>query len=198
MVAKKKRLWGKLKTIFASSESKQKNKSQKILADWESVYKDLQTHPLTQAKLINEQILTTTNETIKKFEKKIDSFDERIVKLEQRRIKIIRNAQEIPLETLENPVHISKNSKSSKGKKETPAQIVQRVVADPHMSDQEKEIIKLIQSDKEVDAQTIAEKFHSSRSNASLKLNKLHDWGFLSKRMVDKTVFYRIKDLQLN
>jgi len=66
-------------------------------------------------------------------------------------------------------------------------------MADPHMSDQEKEIVKHIESQRESDAQTIAAQFQVSRSNASLKLNKLHDWGFLSKQMKDKTVFYRIK-----
>jgi hypothetical protein len=194
MAKRKKGIFSRLKTVFASPETKQNLKAQMILADWEAVYKDLQAHPLTQAKVINEQLLVTTNETIKRFEKKLDGFDDRIVKLEERRIKVIRNAQEIPLDYLDE-AQVSKRKKTSKSdKKETPSQIVQRVIADPHMSDQEKEIIKIIQKNKEIDAQSLAEQFHISRSNGSLKLNKLHDWGFLSKRMVDKTVFYRIKD----
>ena len=194
MAKRKKGMFSRLKSVFASSESKQNLKAQRILADWEAVYQDLQAHPLTQAKIINEQLLATTNETIKRFEKKLDGFDNRIVKLEQRRIKVIRNAQEVPLEYLDGAQSSNGKKSGKKGKDETPAQIVQRVIADPHMSDQEKEIIKIIQKNKEIDAQSLAEQFHISRSNGSLKLNKLHDWGFLSKRMVDKTVFYRIKD----
>lgn len=194
MAKRKRGIITRLRTIFASSESKQNIKAQRILTDWEAVYKDLQAHPLTQAKVINEQILATTNETIKRFDRKLSGFDDRIVKLEQRRIKVIRNAQEIPVEYLNNLDDSKGNKSTKKGKSETPAQIVQRVIADPHMSDQEKEIIKIIQKNKEIDAQSLAEQFQISRSNSSLKLNKLHDWGFLSKRMVDKTVFYRIKD----
>jgi hypothetical protein len=194
MVKRKKGMFSRLRTVFASSETKQSQKAQRILADWEAVYQDLQAHPLTQAKIVNEQLLAVTNDTIKRFEKKLDGFDDRIVKLEQRRIKVIRNAQEIPVEYLNNLDDSKGNKSTKKGKSETPAQIVQRVIADPHMSDQEKEIIKIIQKNKEIDAQSLAEQFQISRSNSSLKLNKLHDWGFLSKRMVDKTVFYRIKD----
>jgi hypothetical protein len=186
-MVRKRGLFVRLKSVFASSQTKKQQKAHKVLADWETVYQDLQSHPLTQAKIFNEQLLATTNTTIKKFENKLDNFEDRIVKLEKRRIKIIRNAQEIPLEVLENPKQL-KNKKN-----ESPTQIVKRVVADPHMSDQEKEIVKIIQKENEVDAQTIADQFHISRSNASLKLNKLHDWGYLSKRMVDKTVFYKIK-----
>jgi hypothetical protein len=192
-MVKKRGLLAKLRTKLARRPATKLSKSHRVLMDWESVYKDLHDHPLTQAKMINEQLLSTTNETIKKFEGRIDSFEDRIVKLEQRRIKVIRNAQEIPLETLENPVQVARRGKITKGKAETPAQIVKRVVADPHMSDHEKEIIKHIQAQKELDAQTVAEQFQMSRSNASLKLNKLHDWGYLSKHMVEKTVFYKIK-----
>ena len=192
-MVKKRGLFAKLRTKLARRSTTKLSKSHRVLMDWESVYKDLHDHPLTQAKMINEQLLSTTNETIKKFEGRINEFEDRIVKLEQRRIKVIRNAQEIPLETLNNPVQVARRGRVAKGKSETPAQIVQRVVADPHMSDHEKEIIKHIQAQKEMDAQSVAEQFHMSRSNASLKLNKLHDWGYLSKKMVDKTVFYLIK-----
>ncbi len=198
MAKRKRGIITRLRTIFASSESKQNIKAQRILTDWEAVYKDLQAHPLTQAKVINEQILATTNETIKRFDRKLSGVDDRIVKLEQRRIKVIRNAQEVPLEYLDSASKPnSSKKKGAKSGKETPTQIVNRVIADPHMNDHEKEMIKRIQEHKELDAQSLAEQFHISRSNASLKLNKLHDWGFLSKRMVDKTVFYRIKDSEL-
>lgn len=189
-MAKKRGLLSRLRTLFSSPKTKQA-KSEKILMDWQTMYKDLQSHPLTQAKIINEQLLETTNDTLKKVNKRLDNFDERIDKLEQRRIRVIRKIQEVPEE--EEPVK-SKGKKVQKAKRETPAQIVKKVIADPHMSDQEKAIVQYIEKQGESDAHTIAEQFHISRSNASLKLNKIHDWGFLNKRMVDKTVFYRIKD----
>jgi hypothetical protein len=193
-MVKKRSLFAKLRTKLARRPATQLSKSHRVLMDWESVYKDLHDHPLTQAKMINEQLLSTTNETIKKFEGRIDDFEDRIIKLEKRRIKVIRNAQEIPMELLQpEVVQTSKRKKVGSNTNETPAQIVKRVVADPHMSDHEKEIIKHIQAQNELDAQSVAEQFHMSRSNASLKLNKLHDWGYLSKKMVDKTVFYHIK-----
>lgn len=157
--------------------------------DWEAMYQDLQTHPLTQAKILNEQILHTTNNSLKKINKRLDDFDDRIEQIEQRRIKVIRKVQNTPI----SEPTMQKAKRSKKNVKETPAQIIQKVIADPHMKDKEKEIVKYIQTNGETDANTIAEQFSISRSNASLKLNKIHDWGFLQKRMVDKTVFYKIK-----
>lgn len=190
-MAKKKGIFSKLKEAFAPKRQGKSNKTHKILADWKTLYEDLQSHPLTQAKVISEQLLSATNETIKKFESRLAEFDERISRLEKRRIKIIRNAQEIPFEILNN---ISKLEPKKKARGRTPAQIVKQVIADPHMSDHEKEIIRKIQEQGDVDAQTLAKQFNISRSNASLKLNKLHDWGYLSKRAINKTVFYRIRD----
>ena len=51
----------------------------------------------------------------------------------------------------------------------------------------------MIKEQGEVDAKSVSNKFDISRGNASLKLNKLHDFGLLSKRMDDKTVFYLLK-----
>ena len=71
---------------------------------------------------------------------------------------------------------------------------VKKIVADAQLSEQEKSIVEHLKEQEESDAETIAEQFRISRSNASLKLNKLYNWGFLDKRLEEKTVFYKIKD----
>ena len=61
------------------------------------------------------------------------------------------------------------------------------------LSTQEKKIIDVITKRKKVDASTLSEVVGMSRSNASLKLNKLYSWNFLNKSIDGKTVLYSIK-----
>lgn len=169
-----------------SRKKKKITRHEKILVEWQQLYKDLQTHPLTQAKIINEQLLETTNEELKKVNKRLDDIEKRVEQLEKRRIKIIKRAA------------TSKQKKETETKEKeqpkTPQQkIIRLSLKDIRLSDQEREILKHIEKQGETDAQTIAEQFNISRSNASLKLNKLYSWGFLDKQMKDKTVFYFLR-----
>ena len=49
----------KIKQIFSKKE---KSKEDIILRNWRRKYSDLQKHPLTQAKIINEELLRTIEE----------------------------------------------------------------------------------------------------------------------------------------
>ena len=138
----------------------------KVLRSWEDIYGELTKHPLTQAKIINEQLLHSTNDALNEINNKLDGLDERLGALERKRPAIRRNKGE-----------------------DKPSIIIPRA----NLSNQEEQIVQLIESQNEVDAKTVAQKFNISRSNSSLKLNKLHSWGFLAKRLDEKSVFFRIK-----
>ena len=47
------------------------------------MYEELQEHPLTQAKIINETLFQNTNNAIEKINTRLDSMDERLIKLEK-------------------------------------------------------------------------------------------------------------------
>ncbi len=148
------------------------------------MYKDLQTHPLTQAKIINEQLLETTHSTITDFGKRVDAVEKRIEELENRKITVVRKVQK------------GKPVKHEEEDLKIPDKIVKikRIIADAKLSDQEKNMVAELEKQEEIDAQTVAQLFNISRSNASLKLNKLHNWGFLDKRLEGKSMFFRLKD----
>jgi preprotein translocase subunit SecD len=137
----------------------------KVLRSWEDIYGELSEHPLTQAKIINEQLLHSTNDALNEINNKLDILDERVGSLERKR-----------------PVVRLKDDK-------LPSVVIPRA----NLSNQEEQIVQLIEAQNEVDAKTVAQKFNISRSNSSLKLNKLHNWGFLAKRLDEKSVFFRIK-----
>lgn len=148
------------------------------------MYKDLQTHPLTQAKIINEQLLETTHSTIGDFSKRVAAVEKRIEELENRKITVarkVRKGKAVKQETedLKIPDKIVK---------------IKKIIADAKLSEQEKNMVSELEKQEEIDAQTIAQLFNISRSNASLKLNKLHNWGFLDKRLEGKSMFFRLKD----
>ena len=138
----------------------------KVLRSWEDIYGELSEHPLTQSKIINEQLLHSTNDALNEINNKLDGLDERVGALERKRPAIRRNKDE-----------------------KLPSVVIPRA----NLSNQEEQIVQLIESQNEVDAKTVAQKFNISRSNSSLKLNKLHNWGFLAKRLDEKRVFFRIK-----
>jgi|LWDU01.1.fsa_nt_gi tetrahydromethanopterin S-methyltransferase subunit G len=139
----------------------------KVLRSWEDIYGELSEHPLTQAKIINEQLLHSTNDALNEINNKLDGLDERVGALERKRPTVRRNKDD-----------------------KLPSVVIPRA----NLSNQEEQIVQLIESQNEVDAKTVAQKFNISRSNSSLKLNKLHSWGFLAKRLDEKSVFFRIKD----
>lgn len=164
-------------------KKKKKIRKQKVLSNWEAMYEALQNHPLTQAKIINEQLLQSNQDQIDNINKRLDSMEGQINEIETRMNAREKRKRKKSPEPEEVPQVIGE-----------PQEIVKKIVADAQLSDQEKSIVKHLKTQEESDAETIAEQFKISRSNASLKLNKLYNWGFLDKRLEEKTVFYKIKD----
>tara|TARA_Y100000310_G_scaffold85645_1_gene82488 strand:+ start:172 stop:678 length:507 start_codon:yes stop_codon:yes gene_type:complete len=161
---------GVIKKLRQKMKQRKLAKTQsKELEKWESLYKNLQAHPLTQAKLINEELLATTNETLDELKHKISDIDSR-------------------LDGVENKVY----SKKVKTKKNL--EIREKIIV-PYakLSVHEKQIIGHIKDTGKCDASVLAEALGMSRSNASLKLNKLHSWNFLEKGAEDKRVAYWLK-----
>ena len=159
-----------LRKLLKRKKKIESKKEHKVLKSWEDMYEELQEHPLTQAKILNEQLLRNTNQSIDKIHDKLDSFEERISRLENRKVTTKKT--------------IKKGAKT---------EIITEIVDKGQLSEQEELIMKTIIDQGEVDAKTISKKFNISRGNASLKLNKMHKYGLLAKRLDEKSIFFKIK-----
>lgn len=149
----------KLKTLFKKKEKKKEKevKESEILKEWRELQNKLENHPLTQAKIINERLYSTTKEEIDKINRRIEELDTRLTTVERKEFK--------------------KEDKSPKFK----------------LSKKEKDVLNVIKDRREGDATIVAEALNVSRSNASLKLNRLYEEGFLEKIREGKNVFYKFK-----
>ena len=143
----------KLKTIFKKKEKT--SKESQILKEWKELQEKLEKHPLTQAKIINEELYNSTVKELEKINKRVDEIDIRLRKVEENGIK------------------------ESKPKVK--------------LSRKEKKVLNVVKDLEETDANQVADKLNISRSNASLKLNRLYEEGFLDKVREGKNVFYKFK-----
>ena len=183
----------RLRQMFAKSEDKRKQKAHKVLVEWQTSYKDLQAHPLTQAKVLNEHIMKSTGDQLKRINEKIDGIHDRVTHLEKKSQKIplnIKRTRKVSRRVKRTPRPAPRPSKPRLSK----AEILAKILSSPNLSEQEKNIVKHIGNKRESEASEIAKRFRISRSNASLKLNKMHNFNCLIKRLEGKTVYYRLKD----
>ncbi len=136
------------------------------LGEWRAEVEKLQNHPLTQAKIINGQLLSAIYSILEQISAKIDSLSARLEKIES-------------LQADSRVKHVK----------------VKEAVAEfeAGLSNQERKIFALIKKKKARQAIDIANVLKISRSNASLKLNKLFDMGVLNKERDGKDTFYEIK-----
>jgi len=160
----KKRVRTATKTV-QRKKRKKKTKEQALqehitLKEWREELQRLQQHPLTQAKIINQNLLNSIMELLEQINQKLDMLNTRIDRLEAKRTKV-------------------------KVKVEKPQ---------VKLSKQEQKILAYIKAKKTVQANFIANKLNISRSNASLKLNKLYQIGYLDKQQDGKDVYYSFKN----
>ncbi|MBI2041249.1 MAG: helix-turn-helix transcriptional regulator [DPANN group archaeon] len=136
------------------------------LGEWKAEMDKLQNHPLTQAKIINGQLLNAIYSILEQISTKIDSLSVRLEKIESMRVDS----------------HV-KHDKKNQALREFEA----------GLSSQERKILELIKKKKAKQASDVADALDISRSNASLKMNKLFDMGMLDKEKEGKDTLYRIK-----
>ncbi|UCD04555.1 MAG: helix-turn-helix transcriptional regulator [Candidatus Woesearchaeota archaeon] len=148
----------KLKSLLKTKEKKKEktDKESQILKEWREMQKKLENHPLTQAKIINEQLYNATKGELENLNKRVDDIDIRLRKVED-----------------EGP----KKEKKQKIK----------------LTKKDKKVLEYVEKVKQTGANEAASKLKISRSNASLKLNRLYEEGFLEKVRDGKNVFYVFK-----
>lgn len=162
---KKKKTRAKTATKTVQRKKRKKKTKQELISEhitlkeWREELQRLQQHPLTQAKIINQNLLNSIMDLLEQINQKLDMLNTRIDRLEAKRTKV-------------------------KVKVEKP---------EVKLSKQEQKILAFIKARKIVQAGPIASRLGISRSNASLKLNKLYQIGYLNKQQDGKDVHYSSK-----
>ena len=151
----------KLKQLFAKQKEEElsRPKDHITLDEWKRQVEDMKNHPLTQAKVINLELMNSIFAVLDQLHEKVDTVNTRLERLEKK------------------PRPRKTGEKKPKVK----------------LSKSERNIVELLKNRKNVQASQIADKLKISRSNASLKLNKLYAVGVVKKTQDGKDVLYNLK-----
>src|SRR3989344_1080436 len=145
-------------TVLVKKDRKKtakKSAEQLSLGAWKTELEKLSQHPLTQAKIINEQLLRDLYNLLEQIDTKLDVLNAKVEK--------------------------AGLAKQDSNKAE--------------LAGQEQKILSLA-GHARITANDISDELEISRSNASLKLNKLFDMGLLEKEQDGKTVYYQIREIK--
>jgi len=144
------------------------------IKQWEDTIKAAQQHPLSQAKILNTQILEDLHSVLKAMNNRLDRLDD-LDKLDSilqllRETKENMDAQGLNVDQLDQAIE----------------QIDQLTIKD-------KEVLEWVSRQERVTAQQLSDYINLSRSTASFRLNRLEDLGALDKEAVGKKIYYKIK-----
>ena len=145
-------------TVLVKKDRKKtakKSAEQLSLGAWKTELEKLSQHPLTQAKIINEQLLRDLYNLLEQIDKKLDVLNAKVEK----------------------------------------AGLAKQDSSKAELAGQEQKILSLA-GHARMTANDISDELEISRSNASLKLNKLFDMGLLEKEQDGKTVYYQIREIK--
>ncbi len=149
---------------------KQKLEVDDSLIEWKSTVEAISKHPLTQAKVVNDQLLMALTRVLESMDYKLDKLDKldeilRLLKKGQQKLE--EKGVEVPeinkaIEKLEQPL-------------------------------KEKEVLDLLKQYDMLSAEEVAERLGISRSTASYRLNRLVRQGYATKVSQGRKVYFKIK-----
>ncbi len=134
-----------------------------LLREWQAQLEMIRKHPLTQAKMINEQLLSELNEILRHINSKLDH-----------------------LEKLDMIIDMLKERGVSED-------VEKAIVAVKNLTIKDRQVIELLSKQGPLTAQEVAEHLKLTRGTASLRLNKLYTAGLLDKIVQGKTIKFVLK-----
>ncbi len=140
------------------------------LLEWKSTVEAISKHPLTQAKVVNDQLLASLTRVLESIDYKLDKLD----KLDEI-LRLLKKGQE---KMKEQGVEIPEINKAIE-KLEQPLK--------------EKEVLELLKQYDMLSAEEVAERLGISRSTASYRLNRLVKQGLVEKVAQGRKVYFKIK-----
>ncbi len=141
------------------------------LREWEITVEKVKNHPLSQAKVINTEILEVLTAVLRNIDAKLEKLD----KLDEI-LELLREGRKELAE---------KGVKSEK--------IEQAIEMLEELSARDQEMIQLLEDRGPMTAEEIAEAMGMSRSTVSYRLNRLVKKGYLEKIPRGKRVFFKAK-----
>ncbi|MBR9677919.1 MAG: winged helix-turn-helix transcriptional regulator [Nanoarchaeota archaeon] len=142
-----------------------------LLKNWDQQVKTIQDHPLSQAKIINTQLLARLTEVLK-------SMDERLEQL-------------VKLDEILDLLNKSKEEIADKG---VISENLDKAIRQLQLiSIKDKEVIEVLQKKGKLTADQMSNEIKVTRSTCSSRLNRLYTLGLLDKEAVGKRIFYKIK-----
>lgn len=133
--------------------------TQEALEEWKEQVQYAENHPLTQAKIINSNLLRNLTDVLERMDTKLNKLD----KLDQ----ILGILKESQKELEEKGVSSQKLNKA--------------IEQMENLTVKDKEVLKVVKNKQPITASQLAEKIDVSRSTASSRLNKLASLGVLNK-----------------
>ena len=157
------------KEVFDNLES-----TEKLIMDWKTTVEAVKEHPLSQAKIINDQLLDLLTKVLASMNRKLDNLNklDRILELlEKGREELVEKGFEIP-EAIETAI------------KE-----LERVTV------KDRDAYNVLLKKGEMTAEKLAKEMNISRSTASSRLNRLYDLGLVDKKAIGKNIVFVPKKL---
>ena len=178
----KRRKPARTKTVTKQKPQK-KSVEHVTLAEWKTMMKELQNHPLTQAKVVNQQMMESMMGILENMNEKLDTVNVRLDRLEGTNKKILD----------EQKSQKSEIKRVKQDQKQSTEKQIKEVGKNLKLSKSEKKILELMKTRKNIQAGDLAPKLKISRSNVSLKLNKLYSINLVTKFKEGKDTFYSLK-----
>lgn len=144
------------------------------IKNWESTIKAAQQHPLTQAKVINTQILEELSNVLRSMDSKLEKLD-KLDKIDEI-LDILRRSRE---------GLISKGMESP--------ELNLAIEEMERLTIKDKDVLDWISKQDHVTANQLADFIGLSRSTASFRLNRLEELGALEKEAIGKKIYYKLK-----
>lgn len=148
--------------------------TKELLKAWEQQVSAVQDHPLSQAKIINSQLLARLTDVLKSMDNRLED----LVKLDEIIDLLERGRHEIAEKGV-----VSDNLDKAIRKLQL-------------LSVKDKKVLEVLKENDKMTASQMAEKVDVSRSTCSSRLNRLYTLGILDKEPVGKRIFYKIKEEQ--
>lgn len=178
----------KEKEKFKSKSKKNKKKTQqvqhktqqdlpqtkKLISNWENAVDTLQDHPLSQARIINTQLLEMLTNVLDSMDKKLDKLE----KLDEI-LKLLKQGQ----------IELEQKGVKSERLDQAIKEIEEATVKD-------RDAYEILAEKGEMTAEKLAKEMDISRSTASSRLNRMYDIGLVNKNAKGRKIFFSPKSLE--
>ncbi len=151
-------------------------KLSEALENWQKQVSLIEEHPLSQARVLNSQLLGSLNDIINSMDAKLSELR----KLDE--ILAILRAENAP--------------KSERKTPETALEFALSKVG--YVTPKDKQVIELLETVSELSSEEVSQKLNLSRSTISYRLNRLCSMGILDKKARGRIILFYLKDFKKN